>query len=152
MPQSLAAIYIHLVFSTKNRAPVLMPAMLGDLHGYCAGTLAGLDCAPIQVGGVSDHIHALFRMNRTSPLANIVRDVKIATSKWIKENVRRPETREFHWQTGYGAFSVSHSNVPEVKKYILGQAEHHKHITFQDEMRRFLERHEIEYDERYVWD
>jgi REP element-mobilizing transposase RayT len=152
MPQSLTAIFIHLVFSTKNREPVLLPEILGKLHAYVAGTLNGMGCHSIQVGGIADHVHALFALSRTMALADVVKEIKMSTSKWIKENGRWLGANSFYWQAGYGAFSVSVSNLDAVQTYIKNQEEHHRKLSFQDEMRKFFKRHKTEYDERYVWD
>jgi REP element-mobilizing transposase RayT len=107
-------------------------------------------CPSLQVGGVEDHVHLLFALSRTLTIAEVVDSVKTSSSKWLK--TKSPALAEFHWQNGYGAFSVSRSLADEVIEYIRRQEEHHQSRTFQEEFRRLLERHEIEYDERYVWD
>lgn len=98
----------------------------------------------------TDHLHILFSLARGSAVADVVEEVKTGTSKWIKTKGR--EFRNFHWQTGYGAFSIGQSNVEALKRYIRGQKKHHQHRTFQDEYRKFLKAYAIDYDERYVWD
>ena len=150
MPQSLSRVLVHLVFSTKERARVLTPAIQGELHPYLAVVLRENGCPSLQVGGVEDHVHLLFGLSRTLSLAQVVEIVKTSSSKWIK--TKGPQWAGFHWQGGYGAFSVSQSNADEVVRYIEHQAEHHRTLTFQDEFRKFLERHQVPYDERYVWD
>ena len=150
MPQSLSRILIHLVFSTKNRVPVLTPDIQTELHPYLAGILNGIDCPSLQVGGVEDHVHLLFGLSRTRTIADIVETVKTSSSKWIKS--KGTEFSAFHWQAGYGAFSVSQSDAETVVAYIQNQAQHHQKITFQDEYRRLLERYKVAFDERYVWD
>lgn len=150
MPQSLSRILIHLVFSTKDRQRVLTPEIQTELHPYLAGTLDNIECPSIQVGGVDDHVHMLFGLARTRSIAEVVEKVKTSSSKWIK--TKGPQFASFHWQSGYGAFSVSQSDVERVIAYIRSQAEHHQRMTFQDEYRQLLERYQIEYDERYVWD
>ncbi len=150
MPQSLSRILVHLVFSTKNREPFLTPGVQAELHPYVAGAFANLECPSLRVGGVEDHIHVLFGLSRTRTVADIVEAVKTGSSKWLK--TKGPQFAGFHWQSGYGAFSVSQSDAEKVIEYIRNQAEHHRKTTFQEEYRRFLERYQISYDERYVWD
>ena len=150
MPQSLSRILIHLVFSTKNRERFLTPTIQSELHPYLAGTLDHLQCPSLQVGGVEDHVHAFFGLSRTQTIADIVETLKIASSKWIKTKGR--SFADFHWQSGYGAFSVSQSDADGVVDYIRDQAAHHEKMTFQEEYRGMLERYHIEFDEKYVWD
>ena len=102
------------------------------------------------INGTSDHLHTLFSLSRVVTIADIVEEVKTESSKWIKTKGR--EFRNFHWQSGYGAFSIGRSQAPTVKRYIARQKEHHRRVTFQDEYRKFLKAYDIEYDERYVWD
>jgi REP element-mobilizing transposase RayT len=150
MSQSLAKIAVHLVFTTKNRAPVLRDDVRDELHRYIAGVLANLESAALAIGSVADHVHVLCLMSRNVALAKLVEHVKKGTSKWLK--TKGDGLAEFYWQAGYGAFSVSESNIDQVKAYIANQAEHHRKTKFQDEYRAFLRKHNIEYDERYVWD
>ena len=150
MPQSLSRILIHLVFSTKNRVRTLTPAIQSELHPYLAGTLDNIDCPSLQVGGIADHVHLFFGLSRTRTIADLVEVVKTSSSKWIK--TKSVEFAEFHWQSGYGAFSVSQSDADGVVAYIRNQAHHHQKMTFQDEYRRLLERYQIAFDEKYVWD
>ncbi len=150
MPQSLSQIYIHLVFGTKNRAPFLDPAIRPRLYAYTAGVLNNLGCVPMEVGGFIDHIHILCSLSRILSPAKLVEEVKKPTSKWLK--TQGESFSDFHWQGGYGAFSVSRSNVNEVREYIMKQDEHHRSMDFQEEFRRLLKAHGVEFDERYVWD
>jgi len=150
MPQSLSRILVHLVFSTKNREVVLNAAIQSELHPYLAGTLNGIDCPSLQVGGVEDHVHLFFGLSRTRTVADVVETVKTSSSKWIK--TKGAEFGDFRWQSGYGAFSVSQSDADAVVAYIRNQAQHHRKMTFQDEYRRLLERYQVAFDERYVWD
>jgi REP-associated tyrosine transposase len=151
MAQSLARLWTHLIFSTKNRFPFLTDKSIrADTHGYLAKVLREHDCETLVVGGVEDHVHALFALSRNYSIANVVKEIKRTSSRWIKEI--SPRQAKFHWQNGYGAFSVSQSNLDEVIRYIEGQEEHHKRVTFQDEYRAFLKAYGIPYDERYVWD
>ncbi|HEY4261906.1 MAG TPA: IS200/IS605 family transposase [Schlesneria sp.] len=150
MPQSLANIYIHLIFSTKERVPSLANEMRPELHAYMATVLANLNSPAVLINSVEDHVHILFNMGRTVTLAQVVEDVKKSSSKWVKN--QSSKLASFAWQAGYGGFSVSASNVPSVTSYVRNQEEHHRTKSFQEEFRVFLRKHEIEYDERYVWD
>ena len=151
MPQSLSNVLVHLVFSTKERHPFLSdPTLRVAMHKYLAAVSAELRCAAITVGGVEDHVHLLARQARTITLAGWIRELKRTSSLWVKE---LPEgSQVFQWQAGYGAFSVSQSQSGAVEKYIARQEAHHRRVSFQDEFRTLLERHQIPYDERYLWD
>jgi REP element-mobilizing transposase RayT len=150
MPQSLAAIYVHLIFSTKNRSPWIRPEIEEELNKYHAGILRNLESPMLATGGTEDHVHILFRLGRKIDLATVVEKVKAGSSKWIKS--KGAEYKDFHWQNGYGAFSIGQSGVEDLKKYIANQKEHHRKKTFQDEFREFLKKYQVEFDERYVWD
>ena len=150
MPQSLSAILIHLIFSTKNREPFITPEIETELHPYMASIFKGLKSPTLALNGTSDHIHALFSLSRTMKIADLVEEVKTESSKWIK--TKGSEFRNFHWQRGYGAFSIGQSQVETLKRYIVQQKVHHQRVTFQDEYRKFLKSYGIDYDERYVWD
>jgi putative transposase len=150
MPQSLSAVYIHLVFSTKHRQPFLRDHNLrADLHAFLGGTSQTLDCPPILVGGVEDHIHLCARLGRTIRQADWVKELKRVSNLWLKKEGR---IADFEWQGGYADFSVSQSNLAEVKRYIANQEAHHRKMSFQDEVRTLLRKHDIEWDERYIWD
>jgi REP element-mobilizing transposase RayT len=150
MPQSFARLHIHLIFSTKNRERVLHDAIRDSLHAYMATVLQNIDCPPVLINSVEDHVHILFELGRTVAVSRAVEEVKKASSKWIK--TQGAEFSGFAWQAGYGAFAVSESNVAAVREYIAGQREHHRKKSFQEEYRAFLERHRVAFDERYVWD
>lgn len=151
MPQSLSQIYIHLVFSTKNRQPFIHESIAPELYAYMAAVLHDECRSPAKtIGGIEDHAHVLLNLSRTHSIASVVETTKTSTSKWLK--TKAPELRDFAWQTGYGAFSVSRSNLSVVTDYIAGQKEHHSGSDFKDEFRILLRKHEVEYDERYVWD
>ena len=151
MPQSLAQIYIHLAWSTKNRAPFLKdPTIRGEMHAYLAGACKNMDCPSLKVGGVEDHVHVACRLSRKISVADLIRRLKKESSKWIKE--RDPSLRDFYWQEGYGAFSVSPSHVEALQNYIANQEEHHRKEDFKEEFRRLLKKYKVEYNERYVWD
>jgi REP element-mobilizing transposase RayT len=151
MPQSLANVLLHVVFSTKNRAPFLKSHELREeLQGYMVGTLSEIECPSLIVRTVEDHLHCLLNLSRTMSIAKLVETMKVESSACVKRQA--PHLAEFYWQAGYGAFSVSQSNAGQVKVYIANQEEHHRRISYQDELRALLRRHEIEFDERYVWD
>jgi REP element-mobilizing transposase RayT len=150
MPQSLARLHIHLIFSTKNRERIISDRVRDSLHAYMATVLQNLGSPPVLINSVEDHVHVLFELARTVAVSSAVEDVKKASSKWIK--TQGGEFAGFAWQAGYGAFAVSESNVPAVREYIANQQEHHRKKSFQEEYRAFLERHQIAFDERYVWD
>jgi putative transposase len=151
MPQSLAKILVHTVFSTKDRRPFLRDRSLREeLHRYLGGILARLDCQPIIVSGTDDHVHLLCALARTCEVASMAKEVKRGSTLWVKTKNR--DLGDFAWQRGYGVFSIGFSQVKSVRDYIAGQEEHHRKVSFQDEFRQLLRRYEIEFDERYVWD
>jgi putative transposase len=151
MPQSLARIWLHIVFSTKGRRAYLQNDDHRDemfrMLGYHAKEA---DCPPARVGGWIDHVHVLCGLSRTATVAELVEVLKRETSKWAKQ--RTADLDIFHWQNGYGVFSVSQSNVDQVIEYIDRQADHHRRMTFQEEFRVICAKHNIPIDERYVWD
>jgi REP element-mobilizing transposase RayT len=151
MPQSLANILLHIVFSTKNREPFLRDKNVGDvMTGYLIGTLRNIECPSLAVGVLADHVHILCQLSRTITVAKLVEELKTSSSARIKQE--SPSLANFHWQNGYGAFSVSPSKAPEVKRYIANQEAHHRKMTFEDEYRLILRKHGVQFDERYVWD
>ena len=151
MPQSLAKVLVHIVFSTKNRSPFLSDKNVREeMHAYLGGTCNNLDCPVLTVGGVADHVHILCALSRNLPIAKVVGDMKRGSSKWIKTKGRM--LTKFAWQIGYGVFSVGQSEVERVRQYIVGQEDHHRKKTFQDEYRSFLKEYGVNYDERYIWD
>ena len=150
MPQSLSKLYVHLAFSTKHREPLLLPPLRAQMHAYLATVLKNQDSPAVEVGGTSDHVHTLFRLSKNSSLAGIVEEVKTSSSKWAKTQGRA--FVNFHWQSGYGGFSVSPADVEQVAEYIAQQETHHRAVSFQEEYRRLLESYGIEFDERYLWD
>jgi REP element-mobilizing transposase RayT len=150
MPQSLSKLHIHLIFGTKLREPLLLRPFRERVHAYLATVLYNLDSPAQKVGGISDHVHILFRMSKNHALAEVVETVKTSSSKWIK--TQSPALHAFHWQSGYGGFSVSPSDVETAVEYIDRQEEHHRVVTFQEEYRKFLQTYGVEYDERYMWD
>ena len=151
MPQSLSHVVLHTVFSTKERFPFFQNLPFrADVHAYLGGCAKTLNCLPIRIDGVADHVHLLTTLARTICIADFVKEVKRVSCDWIHE--RGAEWTKFHWQAGYATFSVSESKVAEVIRYIESQEAHHRRQSFQDEYREFLRKHEIVFDERYVWD
>ncbi len=156
MPQSLARIPLHLVFSTKDRRRAFLTRQMRDaVAGYITGILKKLGCPVIRIRVVTDHVHILYLQSRSQTIADVVATVKRESSSWIKKQDwahMNPDFAQFHWQNGYGIFSVSESKIAEVSKYIDGQMEHHKRFSFQDEYREFLKRHNVPFEEKYVWE
>ena len=151
MPQSLSVVYIHLVFSTKDRRPLLRDENIRtQCHAYLGEVSKRLDCPSLLVGGVEDHVHMVARFGRTITQAEWVKELKRVSNQWLKE--QGSDFADFEWQGGYADFSVSQSNLEQVKAYIARQKEHHRKMTFQEELRALLRKHQIEWDERYVWD
>jgi putative transposase len=150
MGQSLVNNYIHIVFSTKHREPLIHPPYEEELHAYLGGICNNLDCQPIKIGGYTDHVHILCMLSKKIALMKLLEEIKSHSSKWIKG--KNEKLRNFYWQDGYGAFSVNPTEVDTVIAYIANQHQHHEERTFQDEYRAFLKKYKVEYDERYVWD
>ena len=150
MPQSLAQILVHLVFSTKNREALLADDIRDELHAYIGGIVENQKGTLLKTGSVSDHIHLLIAHPRTCAPSELMQEIKTGSSKWLK--TKSAHYAQFHWQGGYGIFSVSPSHRPALENYIGNQAEHHREVTFQEEYRHLLQKYGIEYDEGYVWD
>ena len=151
MSQSLVKNLIHLVYSTKHRTPWIPQDVQERLWAYQAGIFENMESPALIIGGIDDHVHALFSLSKNYALKKVVEEVKKASSKWMKTKDGTGNAL-FTWQAGYAGFSVSESNVPAVKKYIRNQAQHHLSMTFQDELRLLFQKHRIDFDERYVWD
>jgi REP element-mobilizing transposase RayT len=139
----------HLVFSTKNRAPIITSKLDSDLHAYIGGIIRGEGGKMLEIGGTVDHIHIPLKLKPTKSVSEMLNRIKAKSSKWANED-KRPR-RKFAWQDGYGAFTVSESQVKAVRRYIKNQKTHHRRRTFQDEFRALLVRHGIEFEERYLW-
>lgn len=149
MPQSLSHLIVHAVFSTKDRRPLLHSEEIRiETYAYMAGILKNLQCHPIKIGGVEDHVHILSSLSKNIAFAEMIGRVKGSSSKRLTEK----GILGFAWQNGYGAFSVSESNVEAVITYISGQAGHHRKFSYQEEVRELLKRHRVAFDERYLWD
>ena len=150
MPQSFACLHYHLIFSTKNRLPLITTDVQPRLYEYTGGILRSEKCVLLAAGGMPDHIHLLCSLNKELAISPALRVIKANSSKWIHETF--PDHRSFAWQSGYGAFAVSYSHLDQVKRYIAGQEKRHRTTTFQEEFVAFLHRHRIEYDEQYLWE
>ncbi|MBF0525244.1 MAG: transposase [Deltaproteobacteria bacterium] len=151
MSQSLTCLYVHVVFSTRKRQNFLYDEVLrGKMHAYLASVLGTYDSPPLIVGGMADHVHLLCRLSRKLPLAKVVGKTKRYSSKWAK--AAGEINSMFQWQDGYGAFSVSASRLAIIREYILNQEKHHSRLTFQDELRGLLKKHDIKFNEADLWD
>lgn len=150
MPQSLIKNYIHIVFSTKNRAPTISRNIESELWAYLGGICKNMGCNPIIVGGYLNHVHILCLLSQKIALMKLIEELKSHSSKWMK--TKGSEFVTFYWQNGYGAFSVNPTEIDKVKAYISDQAKHHARKAFEDEYRYFLNKYDVEFDERYVWD
>jgi putative transposase len=150
MPQSLAPVTVHIIFSTKDRRPFITKSIREELHAYLAGTGKAIGTPTLIVGGTEDHAHILLILSRTLTIADTMEELKKSSSKWLKS--KGEGLRDFYWQNGYGMFPVSASNLAQVRDYITNQERHHRKMTFQEEYRLFLAKHGVEFDERYVWD
>lgn len=148
MPSTHTSLHCHLVFSTKERAPLISTEWRRNLHAYLGGIVKGMDGAPLAVGGIEDHVHLLVGLKSSHRLDYFLRDLKADSSQWVHQEIG---SKKFGWQKGYGAFSVSPSNIEGVKRYVLNQGEHHRSQTFQAEYIQLLRASGIEYDEQYVW-
>ena len=150
MAQTLVKLYVHIIFSTKHRAPFISEAIEPRLHAYMTGIVKGTGAKLVRIGGMPDHVHMLVLLAKTQTLCDLLQTTKKESSKWIKPCGE--ELAEFHWQDGYGAFSVSESGVETCIRYIDNQKTHHVRLSFQQELLMLLRKHHVEYDERYMWD
>lgn len=147
MPQSYTCLTTHIIFSTKTRQPLIETSFADRLYGYIGGIVRDSNSTLLAAGGMPDHVHLLVRCHPSVAMADLLRLIKSNSSKWMHDTI----SRDFGWQAGYAAFSVSRSNINPVAAYIARQLEHHQTQTFQEELIGFLERHGVEYDERYIW-
>ena len=150
MPQSLSAILVHIIFSTKNREPFIQPDIEPELFPYLATACKTADSPALIINGTMDHVHLLVKLGRKTSIADLVEEIKTSSSRWIK--TKGGLYQKFYWQNGYGAFSIGQSGVVALKTYIVNRKEHHRVRTFEEEYREFLAKYNVEYDERYVWD
>lgn len=148
MGQSFTNLLYHVVFSTKNRIPIITPEIQERLYEYMGGVIRNEQGILLEIGGVADHVHLLVKVPPSKAVADFMRVLKTSSSKWVHETW--PEASQFAWQTGYGAFTVSHSIVPKVRRYIQEQEKHHRHMTFEEELIRILEMHGVEFEQQYV--
>lgn len=150
MASTLTNLLYHIVFSTKHREPIIGPSIHDNLYAYIGGIIREDGGTLLQVGGMPDHVHIVARFRSDPSVAEMVKTFKAKSSKWMNE--RHGHEGHFGWQTGYGAFTVSQSQLASVIRYVRNQEKHHRRNSFQDEFRRLLEKNQIEYDERYLWD
>ncbi|WP_018970221.1 IS200/IS605 family transposase [Rubritalea marina] len=150
MPQSLSHNLLHVIFSTKERRPWICSEHREALHAYLAQSVRHHDCECYRVGGVDDHVHIAVRLSRTLAVSDLIRELKSSSSKWFKSQSN--SLKQFQWQRGYGAFSLSPKDLDALLRYIDKQEEHHRQQSFQDEYRKILRKYGIEWDEKYVWD
>jgi len=148
MPSSFTSLHFHLIFSTKDRVPLITAALRERLYPYIGGILREQRHELVEIDGMADHVHLVVRLHPTGAPADVLRIVKANSSKWVRETLGE---HGFGWQDGYGAFTVSLSNLAAVRQYVRDQEKHHQKTTFQEEFVEFLKRHEIPYDERYIW-
>ena len=150
MGHNFTSLLTHVIFSTKDRVPSIKPGFKADLHAFLGGIIRKMDGKAVVVNGTNDHVHLLLWMPPAVSVSETMRVLKSNSSRWVNQKgVAKPA---FSWQTGYGAFSVSHSSTAAVVKYIQGQEEHHRRVSFQEEFVTFLKKHGVEYDERYIWE
>jgi REP element-mobilizing transposase RayT len=149
MAQSLSKVYVHITFSTKDRQHLIDENIKESLFQYLGGVCKGLECNPVQVGGYSDHVHILCLLSRKVAQMDLLEELKKQSSRWIK--TQGSSYSNFYWQDGYGIFSVNPTQVNVVVEYIRTQDTHHKIVSFQDELRAFLIKYKVDYDERYIW-
>ena len=148
MPHTYAKIWFHVVFGTKDRQPIIASEWRERLHSYLGGTLRGLGGIPLEVGGVADHVHLLMSLKSAHRIDYVMRDLKADSTGWLHDE---GISARFAWQRGYGAFTVSESQVDRVRRYIATQEEHHRKMTFEEELRAILKAHRIEFEDRYLW-
>ncbi len=149
MAQTLTCLKVHVVFSTKDRRPIITPEIEPELYAYLGGTMRNLDSRCLAAGGARDHVHLLISLSKNIALSRLMEEIKKSSSKWIK--AKGEGLQSFAWQDGYGAFSIGESQVEALRRYIAAQKERHQKQTFQQELVAFLKRYHVEYDERYLW-
>ncbi len=149
MGQSLSQIYIHLTFATKERYPYISLDWEGKLLAFITGILKNHDSSCIISNCIEDHVHIFFRMSKNYALSKVIENIKKESSKWVKQNI--PSCSNFSWQTGYGAFSVSSSKLEVVKRYVANQKEHHKKLSYKEEIEEFFKEYKLDYNPTYYW-
>ncbi|HJQ70902.1 MAG TPA: IS200/IS605 family transposase [Blastocatellia bacterium] len=148
MPSTHLSLHYHLIFSTKDRVSSIHRDWRGRLHAYMGGIVNELGGVAETIGGMEDHVHLLVGLRATHRLADVMKEIKSSSSRWVHEQIKK---HLFSWQEGYGAFTVSSSQITAVKNYIANQEEHHRKKTFQEEYLEFLKQSGVEYDEKYLW-
>jgi len=148
MPSTHTSLHCHLIFSTKDRVPCIAKDWRDRLHAYLGGIVKGMKGVPLAIGGIEDHVHLLVGLKSTHRLDYFLRDLKADSSEWVHKEIGK---RNFAWQVGYAALSVSPGDIERVKQYVLRQEEHHRRMTFQEEYIAFLKENGIDYDEQYLW-
>ena len=154
MSQSLSQLWVHVIFSTKKRCPFLNDSFIQKrMYGYIKEICESNHCNVMSIGGIADHVHLLVSLNKNIALSDLIEKIKKSSSKWIKKlDAPNNQLNQFYWQNGYGAFSVSQSNLKMVVNYIKNQQKHHEKQSFQDELRKLFLAHDVAYKEEYVWD
>jgi putative transposase len=148
MSSTHLSLHYHIVFSTKNRQPLIADNFCPKLHAFLGGCINTVNGIPIAIGGTNDHVHLLIGLRATHQLSNVVKEIKVASSKWIHDEIL---LKEFSWQLGYGAFTVGISNLEQVRNYVLNQENHHQAKNFETEYVEMLRTANVEYDEKYLW-
>ena len=149
MAQTLVSLTVHVIFSTKNREPLITPEIEPELFAYIGGILNSNESRLLDAGGTADHVHVLISQSKNLALSSLMKDIEKDSSSWIK--TKGGEFRNFHWQDGYGGFSLRKADVLALKQYIAGQKAHHRKRSFREELIQFLDEYGVEYDERYLW-
>jgi REP element-mobilizing transposase RayT len=149
MAQTLVALLVHVVFATKNRRNLIAPDIEPDLYSYIGGIVRSRGSRLIAAGGADNHVHLLLSLSKNDALPAVMQEIKQSTSKWIK--TRDGVSRNFHWQAGYGAFSIGASQIPAIRTYFASQRLHHEKQTFEDELLTLLEKYGVDYDPKYIW-
>ena len=149
MPQSFVSLHCHVVFAARKRQALITSDLQYRLYDFIGEILEKRECKLVAAGGMTNHVHLLISLSKVVAVSDLLRDVKAISSGWVHKTF--PGRRDFEWQTGYGAFAVSYSGIEVVKKYIANQEDHHRTMTFKEEFVGLLKKHEIPYDERYLW-
>jgi REP element-mobilizing transposase RayT len=149
MAQTLTCLRVHVVFSTKDRRPMITPEVEPELYAYMGGTAKNLESPCLAVGGTSNHVHLLISQSKTLALSRLMEEIKKSSSKWIK--TKSPKLQSFGWQDGYGAFTIGESQMEVLRNYIASQKERHKRFSFEQELVALLKKYHVPYDERYLW-
>ena len=150
MASTLTKILVHVIYSTKHRVDLIPPELEADLYSYTGGICRGMECTLMAMNGTANHVHLLVGLNKNAALSDLMLNVKRDSSKWIKD--RSLALRDFGWQDGYFGFSIGESGVDGVRAYIASQKAHHERVDFKDEVRTFLRKYGVEWDEQYIWD